>query len=150
MMKKKSIALLLIILSIFSVMSITSAETSTDVDVLAIIEEMPYEQRMVVAEDVLKMIAKSNGIDALEAIFQSVKAEYPAQNETVENIPSDELTEEMLSELLASQPLAVIETEYLAGSEQWKSLYPDMLSAILVNNSDEDIQKEIEAARKGD
>ena len=144
-MKKKSIALLLIILSIFSVMSITSAETSTDVDVLAIIEEMPYEQRMVVAEDVLKMIAKSNGIDALEAIFQSVKAEYPAQNETVENIPSDELTEEMLSELLASQPLAVIETEYLAGSEQWKSLYPDMLSAILVNNSDEDIQNAVVA-----
>ena len=145
-MKCRWIILFVLILSLFSVTGVSSAETNADADILALLEEMPYEQRMVVAEDILKMIAKFNGIGALDSIYQSIKAEYPVQNDSSKSTTdAGERTEEELLELLAAQPLAVTKTEYLVQSDEWKTLYPDMLSAILLNNSDEAIQNAVVA-----
>lgn len=47
--------------------------------------------------------------------------------------------------LLASQPLAVVKTKYVVQDEQYKSLYPDMLQAILQNNTTEDIKNAVVA-----
>lgn len=116
------------------------AETSETIDVLAIIEEMPYESRMEVVDQILRMVAKNNGIDALENLYQQVIAEYPIQSDdSAPVVSTDELTEESLDALLATQPLYISETEYIVQSEDLKALYPDMLSAIIVNNSDDDV-----------
>lgn len=145
-MKRMWCILFVLILSLFSVTGVSFAEATDDVDILALLEEMPYEQRMVVAEDILKMIAKTNGIGALDSIYQSVKAAYPVQNGSSKSTPeAGERTEEELLALLAEQPLAVIQTEYLVQSDEWKTIYPDMLSAILQNHSDEAIQNAVVA-----
>ena len=138
-MKLKIIAFTLLF-SLSFMFSIASAETTEDIDVLAIIEEMPYESRMEVVDQILRMVAKNNGIDALEALYQQVVAEYPVQSNASEPAAeTGEITEESLAELLASQPVYVVETEYIVQSDEYKALYPDMLSAIIQNNSGSDI-----------
>ena len=47
--------------------------------------------------------------------------------------------------LQAEQPLAVVETNYLVQDEQYKSLYPDMLQAIVQNNTGLDIKDAVVA-----
>lgn len=41
-------------------------------------------------------------------------------------------------QLLSEQPLAVVKTEYIVQDEQYKLLYPDMLQAVIQNNTPED------------
>lgn len=50
------------------------------------------------------------------------------------------LTVSEFDELLAGLPLSVVKTEYVVQSEQYKSLYPDMLSTVILNNTDSDIK----------
>ena len=47
--------------------------------------------------------------------------------------------------LLMEQPLAVISTQYIVQDEQYKFLYPDMLQAVLKNNTTEDIKDAVVA-----
>ena len=54
--------------------------------------------------------------------------------------PEFALTAEELEEQLAAQPLAVVRTEYIVQSADYKTLYPDMLSAVVRNNGEEDIR----------
>lgn len=51
-----------------------------------------------------------------------------------------ELTVAEFDELLAGLPLSVVKTEYVVQDEQYKSLYPDMLSTVIANNTDSDIK----------
>ena len=62
----------------------------------------------------------------------------------------EEITEQEMSitefeELLSEQPLAVISTKYIVQDEQYKSIYPDMLQAIVQNNTTEDIKNAVVA-----
>ncbi|MEN6480065.1 MAG: DUF5780 domain-containing protein [Anaerolineales bacterium] len=50
------------------------------------------------------------------------------------------LTPEQLDEKLAAQPLVVVSTKYIVQDSEYKSLYPDMLSATVQNNSDDNIR----------
>ena len=50
------------------------------------------------------------------------------------------LSLEAFDALLADLPLYVSKTEYLKGDEQYSSLYPDRLSAVITNNSEADIK----------
>lgn len=63
------------------------------------------------------------------------------------NVVVEKYTKEKLEEELSKQPLYVKETRYYAQSydEPWKSLYPDMISTIVVNNSDTDIKNAVVA-----
>lgn len=45
-----------------------------------------------------------------------------------------------LDELLAKQPVYISKTKYVVQSKRWKSLYPDMLQAIITNKSKDDIK----------
>lgn len=54
--------------------------------------------------------------------------------------PELSLTAEELGEQLAAQPLSVVRTQYIVQSTDYKSLYPDMLSAEVRNNGDKDIR----------
>lgn len=51
-----------------------------------------------------------------------------------------ELSVAEFDELLAGMPLSVVKTEYVVQDEQYKSLYPDMLSTVIMNNTDSDIK----------
>ena len=51
-----------------------------------------------------------------------------------------ELSVAEFDELLAGLPLSVVKTEYVVQDEQYKSLYPDMLSTVIMNNTDSDIK----------
>ena len=50
-----------------------------------------------------------------------------------------------LDSLLAQQPLYVSKTEYVVQSEEYKTLYPDMLQAILQSNTTDDIKDAVVA-----
>lgn len=47
---------------------------------------------------------------------------------------------EELDELLAKQPVYISSTEYVVQDKNYKSLYPDMLQAVITNNSEDDIK----------
>lgn len=76
------------------------------------------------------------------------------EEETTETVTTEEETtkapEEVktmsvaeFDELLAGLPVSVIKTDYLVQDEQYKSLYPDMLSTVIQNNTDSDIKDAI-------
>jgi len=54
--------------------------------------------------------------------------------------PIQELTADELDVLLKEQPLIILKTNYLVQHDRHKTLYPDMLQAILQNNSTDDIK----------
>lgn len=68
------------------------------------------------------------------------------QKETTEaetTVPPKEVKElsvEEFDELLSGLPVSVVKSEYLVQDEQYKSLYPDMLNAVIQNNTDADIK----------
>ena len=55
------------------------------------------------------------------------------------------MTPAMLDELLGQQPLYVSSTKYVVQSDRWKALYPDMLQAVITNNSADTIRNAIVA-----
>lgn len=50
------------------------------------------------------------------------------------------MSEGEFDELLAGLPVSVVKTEYVVQDEQYKTLYPDMLSTVIMNNTDSDIK----------
>lgn len=48
-----------------------------------------------------------------------------------------------LNEALNNQPMTVISTEYVVQHDEFKSLYPDMLSTVIQNNSGTDVKNAI-------
>lgn len=76
----------------------------------------------------------------------SVTASETTEKETTEPETTEppkevkELTVSEFDELLAGLPLSVVKTEYIVQSEEYKSLYPDMLGTVILNNTDSDIK----------
>lgn len=54
-----------------------------------------------------------------------------------------EMTNDTLAKLLNEQPLYVSSVKYVIQSTRWKSLYPDMLQAILVNQGEDTIKSAV-------
>ena len=67
------------------------------------------------------------------------KSEAPSGTR-VENASAEELEAS-----LAGQPVFVSSTKYVVQDERYKSLYPDMLQAVIQNNSEEDIRDAVVA-----
>lgn len=83
---------------------------------------------------------KIKAVDYGEAV---VTAET-SNGKTVQcNVKVEEFNAAKLEEEVAKQPLCVTSTEYFVQSTQWKTLYPDMLSAVIKNNSDKDIKNAV-------
>lgn len=72
-------------------------------------------------------------IKVVEDTFEWEK--QPVQQNEPETMTQGELEAE-----LNNQPLCVISTQYIVQSEDYKALYPDMLQATIINNSQEDIK----------
>lgn len=58
---------------------------------------------------------------------------------------STDIKEEELAKIISSQEVAVIDTSYVIQDEKYKSLYPDMLQAVLKNNTEVDIKDAVVA-----
>lgn len=77
----------------------------------------------------------------------SGRTESQKPEETTETAEPEETTEssaamsaEKLEAELAEQPVVIVRTEYAVQSEDLKALYPDMLQAVIQNNSEEDVK----------
>lgn len=73
--------------------------------------------------------------------------EDTAEEETAkETEPSIEnLGPEAFDKLLMELPVSIIKSKYIVQDEKYKSLYPDLLQAVLQNNTDEDIKSAVVA-----
>jgi FtsZ-binding cell division protein ZapB len=81
-------------------------------------------------------------VDELTAENESLKAEptvaptpIPTSIPEVKNLSGSDLEAK-----LAEQPVYVISTDYLIQSDEYKSLYPDMLNAVIKNNSGTEVK----------
>ena len=137
-------ALLILALSLMPLGTCAFAEPADEIDVVAIVRDMPYEQRMQVAQDILNMIADTNGLEALDKAYQTIRGEYPLVPAANEEVTGD-MTPESLDELLATQPLAVTEARFVVQSESYSMIFSDMLTANIVNNSPHDIKDAVVA-----
>lgn len=69
-----------------------------------------------------------------------------AEETAKETEPSVEtLGPEAFDKLLMELPVSIIKTKYTVQDEKYKSLYPDLLQAVLQNNTDEDIKSAVVA-----
>lgn len=82
--------------------------------------------------------------NSAEAKQESVKEE--AKDEVVETPKVEEkktMTVTELEEALNNQPMKIISTEYIVQDPELKALYPDMLSAVIQNNSGTDVKNAV-------
>ena len=66
---------------------------------------------------------------------ETTQAETAAPPKEVKELSAGEF-----DELLAGLPVSVVNTEYVVQDDQYKSLYPDLLSTVIQNHTDEDIK----------
>lgn len=77
--------------------------------------------------------------DDLTTIVEIIE-DTPVSN-VIENNPNDNSIDiKLLLNEIEKQDVKVISTNYLVQDEQYKALYPDMLQAVVENNSDDDIK----------
>lgn len=69
-----------------------------------------------------------------------VKDTFAVETAKTEQPQKETMTAEQLEAELENQPLSVVSTQYVVQSETYKALYPDMLQAIIRNNTQEDIK----------
>lgn len=88
----------------------------------------------------------SNLSDAeLEYLIETAQAELEARRaaaleDTGNEAGTDEGADDPFDAQFMEQPLYVSEARFRVQSDQYKSLYPDVLQAIIVNNSQDDIK----------
>lgn len=75
-----------------------------------------------------------------EVATEETDVETEEIEEEIEEPQEELITESELESLIDQQPLRVVDTNYLIQSSEHKTLYPDMLQAIIENNSGEDIR----------
>lgn len=67
-----------------------------------------------------------------------------AEGSAKETEPSVEtMGQEAFDKLLMELPVSIVKTKYTVQDEKYKSLYPDLLQAVLQNNTDEDIKSAV-------
>ena len=71
---------------------------------------------------------------------RAARGRGPEQRAENEARSLQEMDREEFEALLAAQPLAVIETNYVAPGGEYSALYPDLLQAVLQNNTQEEIR----------
>lgn len=89
-----------------------------------------------------KVVSETKTDNDLESTKNDTADKDEEDNEKLEEVEKveEEITESELEELIAEQPLKVVETNYVVQSDEHKTLYPDLLQAIIENNSGEDIR----------
>lgn len=86
------------------------------------------------------VVAEDSSVSTSES---TEAAETATEAETVSESGSKSIEE--FEALLAEQPLSIISTEYVVQDDNYKALYPDMLQAVLQNNTTSDIKNAVVA-----
>ncbi|QUI25420.1 hypothetical protein HZI73_25370 [Vallitalea pronyensis] len=74
----------------------------------------------------------------VEVVIESNTSLVTSRKNNSDKKPS--MAQNELEELLKALPITIISTEYVVQSEEYKSLYPDMLQAVIKNNTEKDIR----------
>lgn len=82
----------------------------------------------------------SERAESQEAEETEETEETEKPDETAEKKSRAAVSAEQLEAELAEQPVVIIRTEYVVQSEDLKALYPDMLQAVIQNNSEDDVK----------
>lgn len=81
----------------------------------------------------------------VKVVDSAFSASGTVVNNSVEKKDSTSMTADELEHNLSTQPVTIIKTEYVVQDARYKSLYPDMLQAVLQNNTTEDIKDAVVA-----
>ena len=81
----------------------------------------------------------------VEVVDSTFSASENAADSSVEEETSSSMTASELESNLSSQPITIIKTDYVVQDENLKTLYPDMLQAVLQNNTTDDIKNAVVA-----
>lgn len=81
--------------------------------------------------------------EVIKVTLEESKDENPEPSNKLESEPVNNLAMTELDEVLKTQELAVTQVNYLVQNEQHKTLYPDMLQAIIKNNTQLDIKNAV-------
>ncbi len=82
---------------------------------------------------------------AVKIVDSTLSASGNASNSSVGKEAAASVTAAELESNLSTQPVTIIKTDYVVQNEQFKSLYPDMLQAVLQNNTTDDIKNAVVA-----
>ena len=80
-----------------------------------------------------------------ETVSQEAVSEIDVSEKESSDSNAETMHVESFKALLSQQPLSVVSVEYVVQDENYKALYPDMLQAIIKNNSSHDIKNAVVA-----
>lgn len=84
-----------------------------------------------------------SGTQPVQGAEQTMEPAAPTEKPTETPAPPAEMTADELEAALLEQPMYVESTSYLVQSEEYKTLYPDLLQATIKNNSGTDIKNAV-------
>lgn len=90
-------------------------------------------------------IIEDNSLITNKEIENNTDIENQTSVEDEEKEDEKELSSEDLEKALSKQPCFIKETKYIVQDEQYKSIYPDILSVVIKNNSKTDIKSAVVA-----
>lgn len=79
-----------------------------------------------------------------ESAQSEASAQQPAEDSAQSQPPAEESGSDLLSQIEA-QEVRITATRYVVQSDEYKALYPDMLQAVITNDSDRDIKDAVVA-----
>ena len=120
-------------------------DAQTDGEDARLGREEVVQQEEVETPDASETPEKSETPEASGETQAPGEAEPETQTPQTAEPETVELTLAGFDQLLQEQPLAVTKSELLIQSEDYKALYPDMLQAILQNNTQADIRDAVVA-----
>ncbi len=71
---------------------------------------------------------------------ENVESENTENETETTQVEAIEMSAIDFEELLTKLPLAVVSTNYVVQDDEYKSLYPDLLETVILNNTDQDIK----------
>ena len=93
------------------------------------------------AENTVSTAEEDTATADAQTVENTAVEETSKENETSVETLGPEAFDKLLMEL----PVTIIKTKYTVQDEKYKSLYPDLLQAVLQNNTDEDIKSAVVA-----
>lgn len=141
---KRSIVILMVMLMAFGMVGCSKGEgTQTDNNAIqseletakALNTELQTKNASLIAEN--KEL--KNEVDTLTAENGTLKAKAEP-TVAAEEVSGETMTYSELDTKLLEQPMYVDSSDYIVQSEDYKSLYPDMLNAVIKNNSGTDVK----------
>lgn len=138
----RSIAVLFCFVLLFA--NVAYCEAPDNADILDEFIMLPAEERYNVAIEILTILINKDGLRIAEKAYQTATTNTnPILSDPIGN--DEPISAKLLDELLLAQPLAVIDVDRIEQGTRIKSLFPDMLSATIRNNTTVDVKDAVVA-----